>query len=147
MSTLKKEREHFDATIAAIVNDYLFDSAAIMEINTAKDNFWTEVEDYIAEELEESGSFGKAFEKKFREEDGDLKEEEFAKFVKNHIEEMDDPSMVLGVIGNEEIANYLNDHGYQVIQTNNIADQAKLDEFLRTELYPNHSDQLANLFS
>lgn len=111
-------------TVNAIVEDYVGGPGMETEIEAAHENLRIEITEILEDKQEES--FDDLLEKVFDHDDF---------WEKKFFEKLDSDSMAKYVSENK---------GYSLIRVDSLSDKMKLEEFVKTEIYPDYNEQKGN---
>lgn len=110
-----------------ILEEYMAgDDGMLTELAAAKAKFQIAIEKLIPDEIS-----------------ADKLKNDIRKALQDCEIEEDDPIVLLD---EGTITSHAASLGYACVKIENLADQMKLDEFICTELYPHHNDQVVKLF-
>lgn len=119
-------------TVDAILKSEAFTEDVEVEITAANDN----LQEDLNKLFEENNAFENIYPKlEHLRDENELTDE--------NVEQL------LGLIDDYDITSYLEDKGYSFVKIKSADQQAKLAEFLKTEIYPYYNDQIGaetNLF-
>lgn len=111
-----------------ILDDYMCgDDGMFTELAAAEENFKDEIEMLLLDDVD-----GKTFLKKIKES------------LENNVF---DESELLSLVDEDTILSHAASLGYVCVKIENLADEMKLEEFVKEQIYPFYSDQDTKLFA
>lgn len=116
---LDKFNDYTNVT-GAILEDYMCgDNGMFIELSAADKNFCDALEEVLVEEV--------------------LNEKKVIAYLKENVDDVDHED-IINVLNEEQVLDWAVSKGYATIRVENLADKAKLEEFVTTQLYPNMND-------
>lgn len=124
----------FDNSVAAIVDDYLFDPEAKFELEVASEKLKTEMIALLDSDFETLADLMDALP------DGQLDTDKFVYLLQKADEENETSSFIENVETCDMVSTLV-EKGYVVIELQSLAQREKLQNFIEREIYPLYADQ------
>lgn len=125
--------EHIKTT-KAIVEDYVGGLGMETELAAAYDNLEIEIR-----ELDAEMDFDTLLDKMKELKDRDIKSDELLEFIKENNDY--DSDKVIELLDPSDVDSWATSNGYVLIKVDNMNLRTKLEDFIKTEIYPHLADQ------